>query len=160
MKVEDIGYESKSTASSLLSRKGDGCNDHARQSDGFLVSLSRRGLHKFGGEHEHGVREDLGRRVNFVLASTLHEVRVNGKDDDAGYDLFRSSGMNETTKVLGDVLKPGEQKHVSCYALHFALGYKALSLEEKKSESVTGNIPAKAGLSARRATEYNCSQRF
>lgn len=42
----------------------------------------------------------------------MDNVRMDQKDDHVAYDLFGSNNMKDIAKHMGEVMKPGAQRHV------------------------------------------------
>lgn len=102
-------------------------------------------------QHDLGVGDELGEKVDYFLADPRYNVLSDQNDDYAKYDVFSLSNLKDMANVLGDMMKLGRHEHVSCSALQFVFWYIALVSGEIMSETVTGNIPARAGLKPRRA---------
>lgn len=87
-------------------------------------------------EYGIGVIEDLGRKINFVLAEASYHVPQDQYDDHPEYILEGSNNMKEIADVQREVLRPEANRHVFCFALQFSLLYKALACGKVKSKQV------------------------
>lgn len=70
--------------------------------------------------------------MDFVLTDRLYNVQRYRNYDHAELDVLGSDEMEDIAKVLRDVLQPGRQRYVLCYALQFSFCYKTLMLENEE----------------------------
>lgn len=77
-------------------------------------------------EHQLGLRENPGGRMNVVLSDLSYKERWDQSDDQADFDVFGPNDMENNTNAPINVLKSEGHAHVFCTALPFAILYKTL----------------------------------
>lgn len=148
MKEEDIVGESDSVAYSTPREEGRTAMSRLVNTVDFLCFVYNVCFRTLVEEHKICDEKDLNRKVDLSLAESPYNVRRSRQNDHTEYHVLESSYMKDMTKVHGDVMKLAAEGHMSCFAVQFALWYKALALIEK-TMTVSGNIVAWASLRMR-----------
>lgn len=88
-------------------------------------------------KYKCGLREDLGGKVNPILADPPYIVRGDRKHDLAASNILSSNDTKILAKVVGDVMAPEAHAHAFCDALRFALKDKAFASERREHQAST-----------------------
>lgn len=68
-----------------------------------------------------GIGEDMSRKTDVVPADPAIGIRRDQNDDQAESDAFRSNHMKDMTKLIKNVLKPGAQGPLFCFAFKLTI---------------------------------------
>lgn len=86
----------------------------------------------FGEEHELRIGEQLRGKLNFVLAYLSYSEQSVEKHDHAEDDAFRSNGMGDMVKVLGDVMELRAHGYMFCSNIQIAYWYNGIGSSNKR----------------------------
>lgn len=136
MKEKVIADDSEPAASSTLIEKWGTVMGNLIKAVAFLCSIYCVNFKTLVEEVTPSFEEDRSKKVYFVLADPPYIGRMDQKVDHAECDVFGLKDMEDTSKVLGDVINPERYRHVFCSDLQFYLRYNVIALEKKKSEAV------------------------
>lgn len=104
---------------------------------------------KCTGEHDLFVGNDLSRKTDLVSSYPLSDIRRDGTDYHAEYDLIASKNMNNMVSPVRGVMKLEVHRHQLCFSVQLPAWYKAFFQTKERASQYQGGFKTRAGIGAR-----------